>query len=780
LAKGAAYTLDPAPNYQHCTEPGDATQLTDGVYTEGHFWTQATTVGWSAVGQAIITVDLGAVKPIRGVSFNTAAGVAGVTWPRAIFMFVAGEDKQFRFLGDLVVLSEKPKSSVQGEYALHRFSTDALRAHGRYAGFVIMNDPFTFVDEIEVAAGDDAWLTEPAEGEAIADLKEFTKRLNVHTSVQRRLREDIDSVRKASEDSGVPKNIAKKATEELDAVADEASKLTPAYPANFKAVLPLSPLHARVFRTQASIWSAKGIAPMTVWQAGLWDALGLFAEPPKEASPHVEVWMMSNEYRAGSFNVTNATQDEMTVQMQFEGLPGGAAPAYVTVHEVAWTDTRTGFPVAAALPLAERRGDGYAIHVPPGMTRQVWLTFYPTELEPGMHAGSIVLKSGELAASIPVSLNLYPLRFPDKPRLHLGGWDYTDRPAMYGVTAERREEFVAHLKAHFVDSPWGTPGTLTYGEYDANGVCTTPPDTEYCDAWMDRWAGAAQYCVFPSVSSKIGNLDMGTPAFDAAVKAWVTFWANHFRERGLKPEQLVILLVDEPHAPEQDAIIAAWAKPIREAATGVRIWEDPIYDSMAIAEAAWLPFCDVLCPNLPSFLNASQEFRDFFVAQRDKGTILEFYSCSGPARLLDPYTYHRLQAWSCWQYDAKATYFWAFGDTGGGDSWNEYGANGNGYAMSFVGPEGITDGKHMEACRESIEDYEYLAMLKETVDAAAARGVDATKVDAARALLTDIPARVCAAYEKNRGLWWYEAGIDRSVADNGRKELLDALAGLNP
>ncbi|MCL5097056.1 MAG: hypothetical protein M1608_05920, partial [Candidatus Omnitrophica bacterium] len=47
LALGKPYTLEPAPNYPYCTDPGDRTQLTDGQYVKGYFWTQKGTVGWS-------------------------------------------------------------------------------------------------------------------------------------------------------------------------------------------------------------------------------------------------------------------------------------------------------------------------------------------------------------------------------------------------------------------------------------------------------------------------------------------------------------------------------------------------------------------------------------------------------------------------------------------------------------------------------------------------------------------------------------------------------------
>ena len=93
IALGASYTMESKPGYDLCTDPGDTEQLTDGVYTEGYFWTQKSTVGWVRTKPVILTLDLGTVKPIRGVSYHTAGGFASVGWPEAIHIFTAGEDR---------------------------------------------------------------------------------------------------------------------------------------------------------------------------------------------------------------------------------------------------------------------------------------------------------------------------------------------------------------------------------------------------------------------------------------------------------------------------------------------------------------------------------------------------------------------------------------------------------------------------------------------------------------------------------------------------------------
>ena len=47
-------------------------------------------MGWQERTPSILTLDLGTVKPIRGVSFSTAAGFADVRWPLTIRILQKG------------------------------------------------------------------------------------------------------------------------------------------------------------------------------------------------------------------------------------------------------------------------------------------------------------------------------------------------------------------------------------------------------------------------------------------------------------------------------------------------------------------------------------------------------------------------------------------------------------------------------------------------------------------------------------------------------------------
>ena len=86
----------------------------------------------------MVTIDVGEVKPIRGVSYHTAGGFADVWWPLTIRILVAGEDGQFHEVGDLVQLSEEkhgplaPKKATDAMWALDGMSFNQAEVHHHY------------------------------------------------------------------------------------------------------------------------------------------------------------------------------------------------------------------------------------------------------------------------------------------------------------------------------------------------------------------------------------------------------------------------------------------------------------------------------------------------------------------------------------------------------------------------------------------------------------------------------------------------------------------------
>lgn len=779
LALGKPYALEPAPSYGLCKDPGDATQLTDGIYTEGHFWTRASTVGWGSQ-MAFITIDLGQDQPLKGLSYNSAAGIAGVHWPERILIFVSPDGQQWFDAGNLVTLNE-PHNNLPafGQYGIRRIWTDQLKTHGRYVCLCVEPNfgSYVFVDEVEVYGGPPEYLQVAYTGRQFANPRDRMKRSIVDDLLKTQFRRALEAVR--DDIAQLPPAARPVCTASADKLAARVDAYeSPADVKSLRAVLPVDPVEADIFKLQAAVWRAGKKPTLRVWNAQRWDPLDSFAEPKAGAVVKpVAVHLMNNETRAGVVNLTNAGDADLRVRLKVSGLPGGDGPSYLQVHEVLTVGTRWFVPVSAALPEAKREGKDWIVTVPAGMTRQVWLSFKPENLAAQTYAGQIELTPATGNKQVvPLQLVVYPFTFPKETTLCLGGWDYTDADAMYGITVENKAEVVAQLKDHLVNTPWAGSGVVLGVQADDNGQIKEPVDTTRFDQWVKLWPEARMYMVFLNAGQEFSGSKIGEQGFGLKVGAWARFWAQHMRELGKRPEQLGLLIYDEPNNKTQYDIIVAWAKAIEAAAPELVTWEDPqpteYVDAPIMFEAV-----DVLCPFRAPFLDQEQKYRDMFLAAQKQGKELWFYNASGPARTFDPFSFYLAQAWHAFAIGGKGSHFWAFSDSGGVSCWNEYPAEGNGpYCPQYLDPTSVTTAKYMEACRESAEDFEYLTMLQKRVAELEQTGVHNARLDAAKQLLVDGPQRVLAM-EKGTNYRW-DAEKNRCVQDEVRVEVLKALVGL--
>jgi hypothetical protein len=763
IALGKPYRLNKNPNYALCTDPGDATQLTDGVYSEGYFWTQPSTVGWQNTHPVTITIDLGAVQPIGGASFNTAGGRAGVGLPMNIHIFTSDDNKTWRYNGDLVELSAQQNDRpIRDDYTIYRFHCDNLKARGRYVQFMVplIGSSFTFVDEIEVHRGNDALLRGDAPGEVIDNPDAFFTTTTVTSLARQRLRADLRAISDALNEP--QPDLA----DEIDQVRIDTGRA-------FRAVLPLNDLHRHIMRLQARVWRQLGFDGLVVWQTNEWDMIS-HLEPPRKGGATLDVHMMRNERQSAAFNLSNATDKPAEVRLVVSGLPAGC----VAIQDVPYTDTVSGTPVLAALPDARRDGDAWVIDVAAGMTGQVWLTFDSRGLNAGEYSGAIELlqDSGfevgypvwHILGNVPVSLTVYPMVMADKPRLHLGGWDYTDRDAQYDITVNNREALIAHLRDRHVDTPWATGAVMPL----------TSRDTTNLETWIGRWPHAANYFVFVALRPTSFGTEMGGDEWRRKVTDWINFWAEQFVRLDVDLHQVGLLLVDENHSVEQDQTIIAYADVIHAAQPDMVIFQDPTWTSPAKATPRMYEVADILCPNMVHWMAAPNMFEQVYLSYTGADRDLWFYVCSGPGKLLDPYAYHRMQAWYCWTYNAKGMGYWAFGDSNGAPSWNEYLAKRGAYTPVFLDDTTVTAGKHMEAIREGVEDYETMCMLQERVEQLTAAGVDGDAVRRARRLLDTSGRRVIGVMDVPSATSW-SVDKDRSVMDQVRVEALKLLGELS-
>lgn len=728
IALGKSVTFSAKPNYSYSTDPDNIIQLTDGKYsTEGKqnetegtrsIWVQKGTVGWLRITPVVITIDLGSVQSISGASFSTAGGAGGVTFPTGIYMAVSDDGKIWHAAGDLVALSRVNGTPPKEGYAAFRYITHALQTKGRYISFAVISTPFVFSDEIEVFKGDDAWVNQPARGEVISDIKEYANASQIRSAAQRRLYDDITEIKKEIDNSTI--SDAQKSTfnTRLDADKNKAAQM-PELGRDFQTILPLDDTHRDILAVRGELLAAQGMASLTVWKMHRYAKLSYLSKPSNSNISQLNFVMLRNQFRSDDLLLTNASGKSQNVTLQLNSAPQNAQNGWLQVYSVAWTDTSGGTPVANALIPVEEKNNTFLVDVPAGMTRKVWFTIDSSKVPAGNYKSTFAITSGDQHATVPVTLDISKIAM-NTPRLSLTMWDYTDGKGSYGITPENRKAAIVMMRSHYLNTPWARGNSLPRPEasdFDAQGNLKTKLDFSSLDAWIAMWPGAKHYMVFPNVSNNFAGTKMSTPEFDRRVGSWAKVLSTHIQELGLKPEQLGICLVDEPHSDEQDAIIAAWAKAINAAAPELTLFSDtawPRPDQAKIQDA--ITSMDILCPALPRFVTGGKTAQKYFSDLRASGKTLWFYQASGPMYDMDPQLYYRYQAWHAFAANATGEGFWSFGDTGKAPtSWNGYSNTGVVYAPVYFGETTVNNSIHWDAVREGVEDYETLAMLKDAI-----------------------------------------------------------------
>ncbi|MHB8957717.1 MAG: discoidin domain-containing protein [Pirellulaceae bacterium] len=775
VAKGRTYTMQPPPNYGLCTDAEDVTQLTDGVFTENYFWTQATTVGWQGTPVVLLTVDLGQTQPIAGLSYSTAAGVAGVAWPREIRIAVSDDGRLWRAPGDLVILSKANDSPPAEGYGTLRYETHELASRGRYVRLAVVTDgAYAFCDELEIFRGPDTLLTSEPQDVVTVDPEVATPMgwSETRTGIFRRLSLDMGIALAAVEQSLL--SHADKAAQQTRLQALTAHIYDVAEPdlATFRTEIPLNDTHAAILAAHAPVMRAQGLPEFFAWRKHRYDPLSPHEVPNQLPEiPALDIAMMQGEVRADACLLTNASDQAVKVQVKID-FPGAPRPSWLTVSAVPWTDTAQRTPVAAALPETTVQQGEFVVPVPAGVTSKLWFTVDSTAMTPGAYAGALIVEAPGYQERLPFKVRVSRITM-GRPRLSVGMWDYTDGPGAYGITEKNMQAAIALERSHGVDSPWAKGSALPWPaetDFDPEGNLRTMPSFETFDAWVQRWPGARNYLVFAAVGPSFAGASIDAPDFAPRVGSWAKALAQHMRDLKLDPRQLGLLLVDEPSTDEQDATIVAWAKAIKTGAAELTIFQDPCWvqpEKTRLQEAITL--ADIVCPQLSIFYSGGPAAIRYYDQLREVGHSLWFYQCSGPSRLFDPSRYHRLSAWHAFRHSASGIGFWAFGDTGGGaSSWNEYAGTRTAFTPAFIGIDEVTDGIHWQAVREGIEDHEYLSMLRD----AASRSENAALCAEAENLLQEAPEAVIGRYQAD---WAWVPKCDRAQPDVYRLRVLELL-----
>ena len=352
-----------------------------------------------------------------------------------------------------------------------------------------------------------------------------------------------------------------------------------------------------------------------------------------------------------------------------------------------------------------------------GVTQQIWIQAQPgAESQPGRFAGTVTLTDDDGAAQIriPLDLEVFRAQFPQRPALHFGGWDYIDGLDYgYAVTEPTRPNYCSTCRRAM---------STRRGRIRTSCTGTTSPRTARSSERSTSllWSAGSHNgrtrdasALYLNVKDEIAGIPTSDERFAPAVRAWAAAWAQAVRQLGRSEADFDLLLVDEPSKPEQARTTALWARPIRESGAAFRIWTDPFWSRPSQVPQELIDAADTIALNLSLAEAAGPAYWQWAKQLAARGKTIELYACDGPVRRLDPYAYYRLAVWRAFFADATAVLFWAFSDTGGSASDNEFAAEDYSYSPLFIGTSVVRSGKHMEAAVQGIQDAQYLRMLAE-------------------------------------------------------------------
>ena len=785
IARGRPYTFSQPPTYGLCTDAGDATDLTDGkriAAKDVSFWGNKGCVGWGNGAQGVaITVDLGKVEPIAGVSYCTAAGSSDVIWPSAVHLFVSDDGSTFYHAGELFHLMEDDLPPLYGTYAVRRLRTRSLRTHGRYVRFhVAPTASYVFVDEVEIERGEDAWLgrdrCEPVSvGELTTPLK-----LTQH-GCYLRVRRELEAVRRRLSEGQPPDPAGLAELAKVRAALQQA--VFPEEYRGFRAIMPLHVLHTRVLAVYGRLLGRAGLpTPLAVWHTGPYEHLNLLATPSADM-PDLRVAMMRGERRAEVINITNTSGETRTVNLTIRGLPRGAG---VQPHQVEYVGSADGraFPLAL-VPLDPDAGR-YATTVPAGMTRQIWLSFEPGDIRAGEHDARLVLTSDGFTREVRLTLAIARTRFPGASEYGLCLWDYVFDEG-WGIDPGNRAAAHDHLSRDpLVSAVWATSNSMPIPRgADAQGRLTGEIDFTRWDKFVRYWPGRRHYFVFALFypDRQFLGLDHGSPAFDRAVTEWGRRWAEHNRRvLGLKPKKAGILFIDEPGDPTWFRATWHYARAFREGTGDILVFNDP--SALHLHEEGGdelVDASDIVCVDPQQFERADDGVKRRLGGLAAEGKQLWFYRCFGPVRGYDP-SYYRLAPWHGLRDGGVGGGFWAYHPPKDTSTWNEYALGGRkNFSPLFIDTTSVTGSKQYEAMREGVMDWQYMRMLAQRVAQLDAAAEPHPLLDKARTLVRDLPARLLKRTTDEYTRLYYSIPADQcSLADAARREVLDVLDGLEP
>ena len=387
--------------------------------------------------------------------------------------------------------------------------------------------------------------------------------------------------------------------------------------------------------------------------------------------------------------------------------------------------------------------------LPANETHGFWVDLYvPGNATPGEYRGTYrVTSESDQSMEIPVSLTVWDFNLPRVSTLVTAFGspaqrmrDYYRQRAKAGIQPEPNDwtaieiQCAQLLTEHHINAT--PPSEYLWPVAQQDGSFRIPAEQlRLLREFVDRYHVNALEIPHPSSVVKDPERERDK------LRAWLAAFDQAAKELNRPYIIFYTYLKDEPNTEEDYRYVQKWGHAIREAKSIVKVlvveqtWTEPGNDG---ADSAWGDLygaVDIWCPLF------SLHRQDSAAQRQALGETIWTYTalCQGeptPWWHIDyPLLNYRVPAWIAWRYRMRGLLYW-----GGMSYWREAEDpwsqadtyhkelvfNGEGtlvYPARPAGYDGIVSSLRLKALRDSIEDYEYLAILERLDKAAEAEKI---------------------------------------------------------